>query len=55
MELREAEVREKFADATDRIWPAVIASLERLRDHLDKDVEDPPAPAGSDDDTGLGM
>lgn len=55
MELRETEVREKFTVATDRIWPAVIASLERLRDHLDKDVEDPHAPAGSDEDTGLGI
>jgi hypothetical protein len=55
MELREAEVRDKFTAATDRIWPAVIASLERLRDHLDKDVEDKPDPQSSLDDTGLDL
>lgn len=55
MELRETQVREKFTAATEQIWPAVIASLERLRDHLDKSVEDRHALAGSGDETSPGI
>jgi len=56
MELREREVREKFDAATGRIWPAVLQSLECLREHLEKTVDpEPSEPSAEDDVKGCGM
>lgn len=56
MDLREQNVREKLQAVTDRIWPAVLESLESLRNHFDQDVQpDKTKQVGAEDETNRGM
>lgn len=47
IDLRPADVREKFNLITSTVWPAVLESLENLRRHLEGEFEPGETDAGS--------